>query len=52
MHSVTPGTGGEGARCFGQLLARDGDALAQFNGRGFVVDPDEDETGSWGTPNL
>ena len=37
------GHGGQGARRLRQLLARDGDALAQLDGRGLVVDADEDQ---------
>ena len=43
------GHGGEGAGDFGELLAGDGDALAQLDGRGFVVDADEYE--GHGAPN-
>src|SRR5580658_1788286 len=35
------GDGGEQARHFGQVVAADGDALAQLNGSGFVVHADE-----------
>ncbi len=44
------GQGSQGARGFGQFVARDGDALAQLDGRGFVVDSDERER--HGAPNL
>ena len=50
MHSVTPGIVGQGARSLGQILAGDGDALAQLNGRGLVIHADEREC-HWG-PNL
>ena len=51
MHSVTPGMRGQGAHGFGQVVARDGDAFAQRDGRGFVVDADEGELAHW-APNL
>ena len=35
---------------FGQFIARDSDALAQLDGRGFVIDPYESER--HGAPNL
>ena len=40
----------KGAGGFGQLVAGDGDALAQLDGRGFVVDSDERQR--HGAPNL
>ena len=51
MHSLTPGCGGKGASGVGQIVARDGDALAQLDGRGLVVDADENEL-AHGAPNL
>ena len=41
MHSATPGHSGQGARGLGQIVARDGDPLAQLDGRGLVVHADE-----------
>src|SRR6185503_6469418 len=41
----------EGAGGVGEIVARDGDAFAQFDWRGFVVDADEDEL-AHGAPNL
>src|ERR1035437_8256578 len=38
--------GGQGAGGLRQMLARYGDALAQFNRRGLVIDADEDQ-GHW-----
>ena len=37
------GHGGQGARGLRQIVARDGDPLAHLNGRGLVVDADEDQ---------
>ncbi len=51
MHSETPGTCGKSAGRIRQLVARDGDAFAQLDGRGFVVDADENEL-AHGAPNL
>ncbi len=44
------GSGGEGAGGLGQVIAGDGDAFAELNGRGLVVDAD-DRKGHW-APNL
>ena len=45
------GLGGEGASGVRQIVARDGDALAQLDGRGLMVDADEHEL-AHGAPNL
>ncbi len=45
------GLRGKGASGIGQIIARDGDAFAQLDGRGLVVDADEDDL-AHGAPNL
>ena len=45
------GLRGQGAGGVGQIVARDGDAFAQLDGRGLVVDADENEL-AHGAPNL
>ena len=44
------GQSSQGAGGLSQLVARNSDALTQFDGRGFVVDPNKSE--SHGAPNL
>ncbi len=41
MHSVTPGTAARARVASGRSSRRDGDPLAQLDGRGFVVDADK-----------
>ena len=41
MHSVTPGTAARARVVSGRSVAGDGDALAQLDGRGLVVDSNE-----------
>ena len=50
MHSETPGKSRQGAGGLRQLVARNGDPLAQLDGRGFVIHPNQRER--HGAPNL
>ena len=50
MHSATPGTAARARVVSGSSSRRDGDALAQLDGRGLVVHADERQR--HGAPNL